>query len=148
MNIGSNAYDEDITIKLYKHIYGNYGTMVQSLTKAVQMQPNQVKTVRFEFDNVVDGWSYFTKAVYYSSGVERSLAGTGFHTIVFPGDNYNRCDVNGDGEVNILDVDVVISIILGKSVSAEVRQRADVNQDSEINISDVEMIIKAVHTGH
>ena len=60
----------------------------------------------------------------------------------------DKGDVNGDGEVNIMDVDAVISIILGNSASAEVMQRADVNEDGEINISDVDAIISIVLTGH
>ena len=145
-NVFNDEYNEDITIKLYKQTQGNYGSAVQTLTQSVQLGINESKVIRFDFDNVVNGWSYFTKAFYYSSGSELSLAGTTFYTIVFPNGpgGYRRGDVNGDGEVNIADVDVVISIILGKSVSTEVKQRADVNQDNEINISDVDAIIQIV----
>lgn len=50
-------------------------------------------------------------------------------------------DVNGDGEVNISDVDVVVSIILGRDVAEDVLSRADVNGDGEVNISDIDRII-------
>lgn len=49
------------------------------------------------------------------------------------------CDVNADGEVNIMDVDCVISVILGGPDIYE--GRADVNRDGEINILDVDVII-------
>lgn len=52
-------------------------------------------------------------------------------------------DVNGDLEVNIADVNVVINVIL-KDVNNEA---ADVNKDSEINIADVNAIIDIILNG-
>jgi len=53
-------------------------------------------------------------------------------------------DVNGDGEVNIGDVTLIIDHILGE---AEVNERvADVNGDGEINIGDVTDIIDYILT--
>ena len=48
-------------------------------------------------------------------------------------------DVNGDGEVNISDVNAVIKIILGGEGA-----NGDVNGDHEVNISDVNAIIKII----
>ena len=54
-------------------------------------------------------------------------------------------DVNGDGEVNVNDVNAVIDMILSDStVDAQARQRADLNGDGEINISDVNAIIDLI----
>ena len=53
-------------------------------------------------------------------------------------------DVNGDREVNIADINVVISIIQGEEVSADFLRRADVNKDDEVNISDVNRIIEII----
>ncbi len=53
-------------------------------------------------------------------------------------------DVNGDGEVNIADVNAAIKIILGETAAADVLERADVNNDDEINIADVNAIIKLI----
>ena len=49
-------------------------------------------------------------------------------------------DVNGDGEVNIADVNAVIRMILTDETSAA----GDVNGDGEINISDVNAIIRII----
>jgi hypothetical protein len=46
-------------------------------------------------------------------------------------------DVNGDGEVNIADVNVIIEIILGSTFADDIMGRADVNGDGEISIADV-----------
>ena len=50
---------------------------------------------------------------------------------------YRIGDVNGDGEVNVADVNTIIDIILGGSADEGTMKRADVNQDGEINIADI-----------
>ena len=50
-------------------------------------------------------------------------------------------DVNGDGEVNIADINTVIGIILGDNGNLK---NADVNGDNEINIADVNMIVSII----
>ena len=59
-------------------------------------------------------------------------------------EEFAKGDVNGDGEVNIADVNVAIKIILGDTPAADVMRRADVNDDTEINIADVNAIIKLI----
>jgi hypothetical protein len=49
-------------------------------------------------------------------------------------------DVNGDGEVNIADVNYVIRAIL----SDQADENCDVNGDDEVNIADVNFIIKII----
>ena len=49
-------------------------------------------------------------------------------------------DVNGDGEVNISDVNAVIDIILGGGTNPA----ADVNGDGEVNIGDVNAVIDII----
>ena len=53
-------------------------------------------------------------------------------------------DVNGDGEVNIADVNALIDIILGADADADTKARADVNEDSEINVADVNALIDII----
>ena len=50
-------------------------------------------------------------------------------------------DVNGDGEINIADVNAIIDLILGGNVDHDTFQRADVNYDKEVNIADLNVII-------
>ena len=51
-----------------------------------------------------------------------------------------RGDVNGDGEVNIADVNAVIDAILTGNVDEE----DDVNGDGEVNIADVNAVIDMI----
>jgi hypothetical protein len=52
-------------------------------------------------------------------------------------------DVNGDGEVNIADVNVVIDVILGGGSNTA----ADINNDAEINIADINALIDIILGG-
>ena len=49
-------------------------------------------------------------------------------------------DVNGDGEVNIADINAIIDVILMGAAGAD----ADVNHDSEVNIADINAIIDLI----
>lgn len=53
-------------------------------------------------------------------------------------------DVNGDGEVNIADVNCLIDIILGVRDASEFAGRAMVNEDTEVNIADVNAVIDII----
>ena len=51
-------------------------------------------------------------------------------------------DVNGDGEVNVADVNCVIGVILGDPDIYE--GRADVNGDGEVTVADIDDVINAI----
>jgi len=138
-NNNSSTYDEDITVKFYKRIYDNYGTLVKTESQPVVITRRNSQTLRFELDDVMNGWQYFAKVYYYSEGNETSLCGTYTHTIFVP--EYHSGDVNGDGEVNIADINAIINIILGREASTDMLLRADVDGNGEINIGDVNAII-------
>jgi len=53
-------------------------------------------------------------------------------------------DVNGDGEVNIADINALIDIILGTTADVGTTARADVNNDGEVNIADVNVLIDII----
>jgi len=53
-------------------------------------------------------------------------------------------DVNGDGEVNIADVNCLIDVILGVRTADEFEGRALVNDDDEVNIADVNAVIDII----
>ena len=51
-----------------------------------------------------------------------------------------RGDVNGDGEVNIADINAVIDMILSGTFNA----KGDVNGDGEVNIADINAVIDLI----
>ena len=80
---------------------------------------------------------------YVEDWIRRHMPYIDEHVFI-PLPKYMLGDVNGDGEVNIADVNALIDIILGGAADAETRQRADVNGDSEINIADVNALIDII----
>lgn len=50
-------------------------------------------------------------------------------------------DVNGDGEVTVADINVVIDVILGRAPSSSV---VDVNGDGEVTIADINAVIDVI----
>ena len=63
-----------------------------------------------------------------------------FSTIIGGDFGGNPFDVNGDGEVNIADVNAVTSIILSNGTDSN----GDVNGDGEVNIADVNAVLDAI----
>ena len=59
-----------------------------------------------------------------------------------PAPEYDPGDVNGDGEVTIADVNLLIDIILGAEDNTE--GRSDVNVDGEVGIADVNVVIDII----
>ena len=143
-NTGTNTYDEDVTAKLYKRIYGNNGTLVQTINQPLTLGSSQETTLLFNFDNVMDGWQYYIKTYYYSSGTATSLTGSNFYTIFIP----DHGDVNGDGVVNIADVADTIDYILSGDEGFFNLYAADVNGDGVVNIADVADIIDYLLNGY
>ena len=48
-------------------------------------------------------------------------------------------DVNGDGQVDISDVNIVINLMLGKTTDED--YEGDINGDGNVDISDVNLVI-------
>ena len=53
-------------------------------------------------------------------------------------------DVNGDGEINIADINAVVALLIGTSSQSCPLLLADVNADGEVNIADVNKIIDSI----
>lgn len=139
-NVGTNTYDEDITVKLYKRVYGTTGTLVQTLSQHLVLAPQETKKLTFHMDNVIDGWKYFAKAYYYSNAEQINVANVSTHTIIFPASGPIKGDVNKDGEVSIADVNAVIYMIT-KGVQD---LNGDVNNDGEVTLADVNAVISII----
>ena len=144
-NNGTETYNEDIIVYLNKSLMGYYGTPVQSVARTVSISPGKSINVEFDLDNVVDGWTYAVEAYYYSQGREKLLDLTSGYTIYFTETpTIIRGDVNLDGEVNIADVNAVISVIMGTITDPKIFLEADVDGNGEINIGDVNAIINII----
>lgn len=141
-NEGTTPYNQDITVKLYKNSYDNYGSNVQTKNVPVSLLPGETVIVPVELENVIDGWSYFIYAIYYSEGRQVRLAQTPFYTIHFPEEpEVIPGDVNDDGVVTIKDVTALIDYLLGGSPDDVNIANADVDGNGTISIKDVTALI-------
>ena len=54
------------------------------------------------------------------------------------------CDLNGDGVVDISDLNIVINWMLGKGDTNVTFVQADVSDDGNVDISDINMVINTM----
>ena len=54
--------------------------------------------------------------------------------------SYKQGDINQDGDVNILDLSILLANF-GKTGTAVTDSRADINNDSDINILDLSILL-------
>lgn len=94
-----------------------------------------------DVNNIADGLTAIP--VTLNATQSFSIPAGGFQVYVKgePDSPFLTGDVNGDGEVSIADVNVVIDILLGFVSSEPYEGRADVNNDQEISIADVNVLI-------
>ena len=93
---------------------------------------------------MVDGTTYYArcKTTYldFDGNSHTTAYGPVISFVYCAGVELLEGDVNGDGEVNIADVNAVIDMILGGVNSPN----ADVNGDGEVNIADVNAVISMI----
>ena len=78
--------------------------------------------------------TYVNKTAFFEvSSLTSHYNVTDVTDVYLPYLNSNKYDVNGDGEVNIADINTILDFILSGKFSAE----GDVNGDGEVNIADV-----------
>lgn len=56
-------------------------------------------------------------------------------------------DLNGDGGVNVLDVQLCVNVFLGVERNPSIVARSDVNQDGQVDVLDVQAITNIVLGG-
>ena len=57
------------------------------------------------------------------------------------------CDLNLDGTVDVLDVQVCVNVIIGVTTDSEIVTRADVNQDNKLDDVDLQAIVNSILAG-
>ena len=85
-----------------------------------------------------------SKSAYQQANIWKKF--TNIVEVDFPVE-VQRGDVNGDGNVNITDVTLLISAVLNDDTSAINVAASDVNNDGNVNISDITMLISFVLNG-
>lgn len=144
----------DLQLKTVKIMLGNaYGERNTVEYPAVAATDGEIviDAPVSDFYDVTDLGNYPLHLVYYyitynspTTGEPYSLKIPGMELVYasMPPDEPQPIagDVNGDGEVNIADVNAIIDMILSSNVQAS----GDVNGDGEINIADVNAVIEII----
>ncbi len=55
-----------------------------------------------------------------------------------------KADLNGDGDVNVLDVQLCVNVFLDTETTPKIVSLADVNGDSAVNAQDAQIIANLV----
>lgn len=83
--------------------------------------------------------------VLKSAGTEVTYSLGDIQQIVFAkGTDTKKGDVNGDGTVDVSDVNILINIILGNDEAGKYDGRADVTGDGTVDVSDANALINLV----
>ncbi|MDO4512032.1 MAG: endonuclease [Bacteroidales bacterium] len=90
----------------------------------------------YEFSNVMSGYKHAYTVQSYRLGYTSPES----NVITIEGMGITG-DINGDGQVNVSDVTMLINIILGTEAP---KPQADVNADGDINVSDVTSLINII----
>ena len=140
---------QDITLNTVKGIANNAGGNGIALTF-----DNVQATIMGEIARIGEGITFNNCAITYPEDayIEQSSYGYSIYCgnhqspdkIIISRSGGLIGDVNGDGEINIADVNALIDLILGGGGS---NNSADVNEDGEINIADVNAIIDIILGG-
>lgn len=64
-----------------------------------------------------------------------------------PSEEPTEGDLNGDGGVNVLDVQLCVNVFLGAETDPSIVSRADVNGDGKVDVLDVQQIANIVLSG-
>lgn len=100
------------------------------------------------------GLDWNTKRVtdsWYNAGLWDNQTGRAMKAVAtlgtYAGCNAIKGDVNGDGTVDVGDVNIIINIVLGKDDASKYDGRADVTGDGNVDVSDANVVISIVISG-
>ena len=64
-----------------------------------------------------------------------------------PSEEPGQGDLNGDGAVNVLDLQLCVNVFLGVESDPTIVARSDLNSDEAVNVLDVQFIANLVLSG-
>ncbi len=148
IDIGSYAFNycsgmKDLTLGksvTYIRNYAFYGcNSLNNIYSKSEIAPSMDDTYCFNYN------TYYSATVYVPIGAKRDYELTNywnkFNNIIEMDMNETPPgDTNGDGEVNIADINALINVILSGDFSSVY----DVNDDGEVNIADINSIINII----
>ena len=145
-NNGTNIYDNQIKLYMYKYIEGQethpYYTETSTNTT---IQPGETKEVVLTVPDLNYDEKYFFYLYYYSGGSRQKMNvnGTGWTFSLAPLSSVQG-DADGNGIVDTNDVKTVVDYIMGRDPLPFVFDNANLNGDSKVDAADLVLLIKNV----
>lgn len=137
-NTGTATYNDEIVARLYRYTGDSRGVLHAVKTAHVNVEPGEAAQVKVQFDHLTPNEQFRTSLAYYSQGKLTGVVSTLFYTIM--GDP-PQGDVNGDRSIDVIDLNSLINILLGRSLKVNSQGREDVNEDGAVDINDVNSLI-------
>ena len=142
-NQGTNTYDNQIMLIIYKYIEGEeYHNSFASTSVNANIQPGETKEVVLAVPNLNFEDQYFFYLYYYSEGNRKKMEvnGTGLFFTLTP----LLGDADGSGSVDADDVKIMVNYIMGKNPPGFVFGNADMNNDGKVDAVDLVKLINAL----
>ena len=124
-----NSETDIIGYKVY------YGTSSRTYSSPIPLGLQTAYTVT----GLAAGTYYFAVTAFNSQGLESAFSNEVSTTVTGSGTS-TTCDVNGDGQRTVADVQSVSNAVLAASSSSIY----DVNKDGKVNILDVQTLVNVV----
>ena len=131
VTVTSNGTDKESGVSRFKFYVTEKDGEPQMF--AEEFEPKAVFTI--PDGGKIEDYKFFALAVDHVGNITETPPAAIAAVAGMPG------DTNGDGEVNVADVDVVIEAI---GEDYETNKAADANSDGEINVADVDFIIERI----
>ena len=126
-------------------IYDKIGSLVDQLIPGLNFitRPIVVGIIRSQLESILDVplKSVVTDCNHYNTALAHVTDDLTPVLHFAPIEVGTRGDVNGDGKVDVTDVNIIINIMLGKAQASNYPGRADINEDDNVNVSDVNIVI-------
>ena len=113
-----------------------YGTVSGSYGTTITVGNQTTYTVT----GLPAGTYYFVVTAYNTAGIESGFSNE-VSTIITGGAGTSACDLNGDGAINVLDLQVLIKVILGTQTMPG---KGDFNADGHVNVLDLQILANVI----
>ncbi len=138
-----NAYNEEVMAYLCKvtekTATGYRGSIVRRVTLPLTLAAGATADITLTFDELITGEMYFINYYYFSSGEEVKASGVSTFTVA-GGTPSVRGDVDGNGSVDVDDMNIIINIMLRKATLQQ-WPMADVDGNGVVDIDDMNVVI-------
>ena len=143
---GSISFYKKISCESTGSISGNYYDYLSFYIDGIEQDKwaGEIDWSSTSFD-VSSGEHTFTWKYSKDGGVVEGQDAVWIDFIVFPNTTSNLAgDANFDGQVNILDVVIVINAILYQELYEEILSVSDLNSDGELNVVDIVLLVNLI----